>query len=207
MDKLLTIQETADILNVSTKTLRRWDDSPEGKLKSIRTEGGHRRYKSSDIQEILGEEIDSPNEDGVAVYCRVSSHEQKTKGDLERQKGRILEHCVNKKYQVVKIFEEVGSGMNDKRSKLKQMMKLAERGKISKVIIEHKDRLTRFNKEIYFAFFKTNEVEVEWMNETLTKSDESEMVEDMISLISSYSSKIYGKRSANRRKKNKESKK
>lgn len=83
-------------------------------------------------------------------------------------------------------------------------MKLAERGKISKVIIEHKDRLTRFNKEIYIAFFKTNNVDVEWMNETLTKSDESEMVEDMISLISSYSSKIYGKRSADRRKKKKE---
>lgn len=53
MDRLLTLKETGKLLNVSKQTLQRWDNS--GKLIAIRTEGGHRRYKLSDIEKILGE--------------------------------------------------------------------------------------------------------------------------------------------------------
>ena len=53
MDRLLTLKETGKLLNVSKQTLQRWDNS--GKLISVRTEGGHRRYKLSDIEKILGE--------------------------------------------------------------------------------------------------------------------------------------------------------
>ncbi len=52
MDRLLTLKETGQLLNVSKQTLQRWDNS--GKLIAIRTEGGHRRYKLSDIEKILG---------------------------------------------------------------------------------------------------------------------------------------------------------
>lgn len=52
MDRLLTLKETRQLLNVSKQTLQRWDNS--GKLIAIRTEGGHRRYKLSDIEKILG---------------------------------------------------------------------------------------------------------------------------------------------------------
>ena len=58
MDKLLTLKETEKLLNVSKSTLQRWDNS--GKLKAIRTEGGHRRYKQSDIERLIGE---NKNED------------------------------------------------------------------------------------------------------------------------------------------------
>ena len=51
MNKLLTLKETEQLLNVSKSTLQRWDNN--GKLKAVRTEGGHRRYKQSDIDEIL----------------------------------------------------------------------------------------------------------------------------------------------------------
>ena len=53
MDRLLTLKETGKLLNVSKQTLQRWDNS--GKLIAIRTEGGHRRYKLSDIEKILSE--------------------------------------------------------------------------------------------------------------------------------------------------------
>ena len=53
MDKLLSLKETEKLLNVSKSTLQRWDNS--GKLKAIRTEGGHRRYKQSDIERLIGE--------------------------------------------------------------------------------------------------------------------------------------------------------
>jgi putative resolvase len=133
-----------------------------------------------------------------------SSHEQKAKGDLERQNGRVLAYCVKKKYQVVKSYEEVGSGMCDTRPKLHQMFKMIENKEVDKVIVEHKDRLTRFNFNFLAAFFASHGVEVEWTEEVLgNKRYEDELVEDMLTLMSSFSNKIYGKRSAENRKKKK----
>ena len=86
MDKLLTISEVADILHVSKNSLRTWDK--EGKIVSVKTDGGHRRYRKSDVDAFAGFETtdDQKNEECVAVYCRVSSHDQKKHGDLDRQK-------------------------------------------------------------------------------------------------------------------------
>lgn len=204
-DKLLTLEKTRILLGVCKDTLRDWDN--KGKLKSVKTEGGHRRYKQSDVDAIIGtkREVETKNKEKVAVYCRVSSHEQKEKGDLDRQKARLLEHCIEKKYDVGYIFDEVGSGMNDNRAKLLKLMDLAKDKEITKIIIEHKDRLTRFNKNILIKYFESHNVVVEWTCETLSKGYENELVEDMLSLITSFSSKIYGRRSAENRKK-KESK-
>lgn len=136
----------------------------------------------------------------VAVYCRTSSHEQKKKGDLERQMGRVLAYCVEQKYEVVEKYEEVSSGMNNVRPKLKRLFRLIEEKKIDKVVIEHKDCLCRFMFEFLVAYFKSHGVEIEWMSEVLGKTYEEELVEDMLALMSSFSNKIYGKRSAENRK-------
>lgn len=208
MNNLIDISQASQLLGVDNSTLRYWDKS--GKLKSQRTIGGHRRYLMSDIKKLQGipeEEITKNNIDvsnNVAVYCRVSSHEQKQKGDLDRQKGRLLEYCIKNKYDVEHIFEEVGSGMSDTRNKLHRLCDIAEKTKISKIIVEHKDRLTRFNYKIYERYFKSLGVEIIIVEETLPKSYEAELVEDIMSLVASSSSKVYGKRSAENRKKKKE---
>jgi len=199
MNRLLSIKEAAEMLGVNPKTLRRWES--DNKIESQRTKGGHRRYLLSDVQGLQGIK-DDEIEKVVAVYCRVSSNEQKQKGDLDRQKGRMLDYCVSKKYNVEYVFSEVGSGMSDKRTKLLRLMDLSVDGKISKVIVEHKDRLARFNINYLKKFFESHDVQLEIVEETLPKTYEAELVEDMLSLISSFSSRIYGKRSAeNRRKK------
>ena len=72
------------------------------------------------------------------------------------------------------------------------------------VVIEYKDRLTRFCFEVFEAFFNSHGVEIECVEEVFPKSFENELVEDMLSLLSSFSSKIYGKRSAKNRRKKKE---
>ncbi len=192
------------MLGVDITTLRYWDKTD--KLKPQRTMGGHRRYLMSDIKKLQGiqgelssDNIESP--DQVAVYARVSSHEQKQKGDLERQKGRLLEYCVKKKYVVRHIFEEVGSGMSDTRTKLNRLCDVSEKREISKIVVVHKDRLTRFNYRLYERYFKSLGVEVIIVEETLPKSYEAELVEDIMSLVASSSSKVYGKRSAENRKK------
>lgn len=205
-DRLLTLDETANILNVSKETLRNWDR--DGKLVAHRSEGGHRKYIQSKIYEYIGIESneDATNIESVAVYCRVSSQDQKNNGDLERQKGRMLQHCIENKYNVEYILEEVSSGMKSKRPKLNQLYNLVIERKINRVIVEHKDRLARFMFNVFEEFFTSYDVKIEIVNETLPKSFENELVEDMLSLLSSFSSRIYGKRSAERRKKNKSEK-
>lgn len=205
MSRLISIGKAADLLGVHVDTLREWD--AEGKLSPVKTFGNHRRYNLEDIEAICGNKPKKAKSEfvRVAVYSRVSSHEQKSKGDLERQSGRILTYCAEKGYHVVKAYEEVGSGMCDSRAKLQQLFKLVSDGKIDKVIVEHKDRLTRFNFNFLHQFFDSYDVEIEWVSEVLgNKSYEQELVEDMLTLMSSFSNKIYGKRSAENRKKKKE---
>lgn len=200
VEKLLTTSKTCEMLDVSRWTLKKWEDS--GELNPIRTKGGHRRYKLSEVNRLLGvQAITESNPEVVCVYSRVSSHDQKTKGDLDRQKARLLEHCLKKKYNVEYVYSEVGSGMNDKRGKLKRLFHLVRSHLINRVVIEHKDRLTRFNYLYLETFFSSHGVVIEIMEETLPKSYEAELVEDIISLMASMSAKIYGKRSAENRKK------
>lgn len=205
--KLLSIGKAADILGVCLDTLREWDK--EGKLVPVKTPGNHRRYRLSDIKAFCGEIVEHKKERDevkVATYARVSSHEQKKKGDLERQNGRLLSYCVKKQYKIVKSYEEVGSGMSDTRPKLRNLFELIKDKKINKVVVEHKDRLTRFNFQFLDDFFASHGVQIEWMENVLGKSYEQELVEDMLTLMSSFSNKIYGKRSAENRRKKKEAK-
>jgi len=157
----------------------------------------------SEIEKLQGK-IQDDKSNVVSVYCRVSSHEQKTKGDLERQKLRLLEYCSEKKYQVETIYEEVGSGMSGTRRKLNSLFNQVIEGNISKVVVEYKDRLTRFNFEVVETLLKGFGVGIECVEKSLPKTFEAELVEDMLTLVASFSAKIYGRRSAERRKKKKD---
>lgn len=202
MEKLITVTKAADQLGVTKKTLQDWDKS--GKLPALRTAGGHRRYRQSDIEKLQGIERDTLDSNQVAVYARVSSQDQRQKGDLDRQKARLLEHCATKGYKVEAVLVDVCSGMKAKRPQLKHLFKLVSEHNINRVVVEYKDRLTRFCFEVFEAFFNSQGVEIECVEEVFPKSFENELVEDMLSLLSSFSSKIYGKRSADRRRKKKE---
>ena len=204
MPGLVTLRKAAEILGCGTSTLRTRDKN--GSLVAIRTPGGQRRYRIEDLETFQGiAKKSAQKSDAVAAYCRVSSHEQKAKGDLERQKGRVLTYCVGEKYNVTHVFEEVGSGMTDTRVKMLKLFDLAIKGEIGRVVVEHKDRLARFNFNVFQRFFQSHGVTVEWIEDVLPKSYEAELVEDMVSLMASFSAKVYGKRSAeNRKRKNAE---
>lgn len=197
-EKLLTTAEVCNLLNVTRWTLQKWEKS--GVLNPIRTPGGHRRFKQSEVNELMKvESSDAPvNLEVVAVYCRVSSQEQKQKGDLDRQKARTLEYCAKQNYKVEHVLSEVGSGMNDNRAKLKRLFHLVRSRLINRVIVEYKDRLTRFNYNFIDCFFSSYGVQIELIEEVLPKSYEAELVEDIVSLMASFSAKIYGRRSSQR---------
>ena len=74
--RFLKLEEASKYLNVSISTLRKWDK--DGKLKSIRTVGNHRRWKIEDIQRFIGEEDRSQRNNSeirVVTYARCSSTE------------------------------------------------------------------------------------------------------------------------------------
>lgn len=82
VEKLLNLKTVTELLDVSIKTLQRWD--AQGKIKVVRTPSGRRRIPESKVHRILGVENIKTNKK-LAIYGRVSSNEQKQKGDLERQ--------------------------------------------------------------------------------------------------------------------------
>jgi putative resolvase len=202
MKKIMVgIGEAANSLGVTADTLRQWDK--EGKFSPVKTFGNHRRYFVSDISRLQGFIVEPPKpEILVATYSRVSSQEQKTKGDLGRQNARLQTYCQSKSYTVVAAYEEVGSGMSDTRAKLQHLFKLVQSGAIKKVIVEFKDRLTRFAFNYLSNFFASYGVEIELVEIVLGKSYSEELVADMLTLMASFSAKLYGKRSADRRKQN-----
>ena len=194
MDKLYSISKTADILGVSQKTLRVWDK--QNKLIPVLTSGGHRRYKESDINAFIGiEPISNDNKEICVIYARVSSQKQKMSGDLDRQSQRLSEYCAKHNLYVEHIIKDVGSGLNDKRIGFNQLTNLVITGKVNKVIIEHKDRLTRFQFNFIKKIFKTFGVDIIVIDDKDEISDIEELTRDMMSLLACFSVKYYGKRS------------
>lgn len=203
MDKLLTLKETEELLNVSKSTLQRWDN--KGKLSALRTEGGHRRYRLSDIEKIFGKEQVSIKTDKdiiVATYARCSTPDQKAHGDIDRQSARIFEYCTKHNYKVEYIIKDMGSGLNDKRKGFVKLCNLAANRKINKVVIEHKDRLTRFQYNLIEFFFNSYGVDIELLDKK-EYMEQEELVNDMMMLIASFSGKVYSLRAQENRKKRK----
>lgn len=132
----------------------------------------------------------------VVVYCRVSGRKQEQEGDLDRQVGRVMAHCIEQSYDVVSIIKDVGSGMSTNRAGLTKLFELVESKSVDLMVVEHKDRLTRFMGGYLERYFKSHGARVEIIHEILGKSYEEELVEDILSLMASFSAKIYGRRSA-----------
>lgn len=195
---LLTIKQVSEILGVSKETLRNWDKDKT--LPSIKTAGGHRRWRKTDIDGYMGvQQQEEIAVNDVCIYGRVSSHEQKQKGDLDRQCQRLSGYCAKKKYKVSHILKDVGSGLSDTRKSLRKLFELVVERKISKVIIEHRDRLTRFQFKVFEYFFNSYDVEIVVVEKKDTEENE-ELVEDIMMLMASFCGKVHGRRSAKRRK-------
>lgn len=192
MEKLLTSHQAAKLLNVWPHTIRRWEK--EGKLKPLRTPGGHRRYKESQIMALIGEEANETGLRRCAVYARVSTAKQAEAGNLQRQKERLITYAVEKDYQVKAIYAEIASGLNENRRELAKLAKTATKDEIDVIIIEYKDRLARFGYKYLEQYFRSYGIENNIVELDEEKSPQEELVEDMIAIVTSFSARIYGKR-------------
>jgi len=191
MSKLISIIEASELLGVDNKTLRRLDK--EGRLVPIRTLGGHRRYNVDDIDVLLGGNIKPLNIIKHAfVYCRVSTKKQQESGNLIRQKERLVNYCNEKNYQVINIYEEIASGLNDNRRELKKMFRHLD--EVDKIVIEYSDRLARFGYSYLAEFAKAFNVEIEVIEQSENLKPNEEMVNDLVSIVTCFSARLYGVR-------------
>ena len=181
---LLMINEAADLLGVSTKTLRRWEK--EGKMKSQRTAGGHRRYA---VQDLIG---GKKTKGTTLCYARVSSHDQKE--DLKRQ-CMVLESYSASQGFSFELIQDLGSGMNYKKKGLNRLLKLLCTGNIDRLVITHKDRLLRFGSELVFAICEIFGIEVVIINKSADSSYEEDLTSDVLEIITVFSARLYGSRS------------
>jgi putative resolvase len=130
--------------------------------------------------------------DYIVTYARVSSSENKQ--NLETQSQRLINFCNAKGWQTSENIKEVGSGVNDNRKKL---LKVLQDRIATKIIVEHKDRLTRFGFNYILTICKSFNCEIVIINET--DSQKEDIIQDFIFIITSFCSKIYGQRRSKRK--------
>ena len=166
---------------VTTRTV--WNWVYRGLVKTERDSTGHL---------IIIEDEDSLINDSVAVYARVSSSQNKD--NLERQRKRVEDYCAARGYKVIKSVEEIGSGLNDKRPKLE---KLLTDYSVKKIVVEHADRLSRFGSNYIRKLMEMQGRQIEVINEQ--DSDRDDLMQDFVSVITSFCARLYGLRRSKRR--------
>ena len=196
-------KDIAGFLGVTTKTLQNWEAA--GKITFRRDAVSNRRYLTKeDTIDLLKEHQllwdDTASKKRDIIYARVSSHDQNSHGDLDRQVRFLIDSVDD--LQNVLILSEVGSGLNDRRKKLQQLLKMVMSGEVNRVFITYRDRLTRFGFHYLETMFKEQGVEIVIVKQQQDeRSVEQELTDDMMSLIASFSGKLYGLRSKKKQEK------
>ena len=181
-------KEFAKKIGVSISTLRRWDK--EGRLVPTRTTTNHRVYTDDDIFKVLN--LKKPNNQGkIVVYCRVSSHAQKD--DLQSQLEAMQTFCLAQGIAVDEWHSEVGGCLNFKRKIFLSLMDRIEIGEIQTLYVAHKDRLARFGFDYFEHMANRHNCQIIVANQE-KPSPQQELVEDMLTIIHSFSSWLYGLR-------------
>lgn len=164
-------------------------------MKTIRTEGGHRRVAVSEIHRLQGTQ--QKERTITLAYARCSTHKQEE--NLERQVGRVLEHCTKQGWQV-ELFKEIGSGLNDNRAQFKRLLTRVADDDVARVVVECKDRLARFGFETFVIYCRNLGVDVVVLEDATPKEFEQEFADDIIALVASYSGRMYGRRGGRKKK-------
>ena len=190
--------ELAKMLGCSRGTLN--NREREGKLKTCYLDSGRRYYKREDVLLALKEK-DLLLEDDAKVdllYCRVSTHNQKNRGDLDRQISDSLNKIALMNPKNLEIFSDVGSGLDDERKNFKKVLNKILSGEVDRLFVLYKDRLARFGFgqiEEVCKHFGTKIVVLS--EDEKSQTVEEELAEDIISIIHSFSGKLYGRRRKN----------
>ena len=186
MSKYYSIHSFSKILGVTPQTLRNWDKS--GKLKPHHTtKSGYRYYSSEQLNNITNVQ----GIDRITVgYCRVSSYKQKD--DLERQFANMYTYLLAQG-KPFRIIQDIGSGINYHNKGLIELIQLINNNLVEKLVVLYKDRLLRFGFELIEEIAKLHNCKIEIIDHT-EKTEQQELVEDLVQIITVFSCKLQGRR-------------
>lgn len=180
--KKYKISEYARLNKVTVRTVWNWIKLGKVKIETSLT-GRHL---------IIEEDYEANQRELVAVYARVSSSENKD--NLEKQADRLISYANAKGYKIEKVIKEIGSGLNDER---KGLISLLKDKSINLIIVEHKDRLTRFGFNYIETLLENENRKIEVINPP--ENHKEDLVADFVSIITSFCARIYGKRRTKRK--------
>jgi putative resolvase len=179
----MKLSQYAKKVGVTYRTAFRWWQN--GDIKGY-------QLPSGTIVVTEGEERPESRTGQVVIYARVSSHEHRA--NLERQAERLEDYCAAKGYQVSRVVKEIGSGVNDNRAKF---LALLEDQRIHTIVVEHKDRATRFGFRYLDTLLKGQGRTLEVVN--LAENNREDLLTDLVSIIYSFAARLYGQRRAKRK--------
>jgi predicted site-specific integrase-resolvase len=177
----MKLSDYAKKVGVTYKTAWRWFQA--GKIKGYQMDTGT----------IIITEDDQPElPQKVALYARVSSSENRANLDMQAQ--RLMDYCAAKGWQLSKVVKEVGSGVNDNR---KQFLALLADPTVTVIVVEHKDRATRFGFNYLETLLGLQNRRIEVVN--LADNGREDLLQDLVSIIYSFCARLYGIRRAKRK--------
>ena len=180
MNDLISTGKLAKLLGVSLSTIYRW--LKRGKIEEpLRTFGNHRRFNENNFKEKNSKTI---------LYSRVSSYGQKD--DLKRQSNKILTFAKENNY---KNIELIGSGLNYNKKGFKLLLNKIVNRQINTIIIQHKDRLSRFGIGIIQSFAKEFGTNIMIIEKEIDKSKDIQLMNDLMALLTSFTGSIRRRRS------------
>lgn len=185
--------ELARMIGKNTRTVQNY--CIKGYINSIIIPSGKRIISRDEVIKYLKNSklLYEDNNKIDLIYARVSTNKQKNRGDLDSQIEYITKQIISMNPKNLKIFSEVGSGLNDNRKELKKVLAMVMNDEIDRIFILYKDRLTRFGfnyLEEICDRFGTKIIVISTKIEE--KSIQEELAEDIISIIHSFNGKLYG---------------
>ena len=190
-----SIGKFSKLIGKNAQTLREWDKKGELKPHHI-TPSGYRYYSQEQLNHFLGLKGVVANTKKVIGYCRVSSNKQKD--DLGRQIDNVKMYMIARGYQF-DVITDIGSGINYNKKGLNQLIDMITNSEVEKIVVLYKDRLLRFGFEIIENLCNKYGTTIEIIDNT-EKTEEQELVEDLIQIVTVFSCRLQGKR-ANKAKK------
>jgi len=181
-------KEVLDLLQITRPTLTKY--VKEGWIKVNILPNGRYDYDKDSVYKLFNKGVERK----TYIYARVSTSKQKK--DLENQIQMLKQFCFSNGYCVSKVFSDIASGISfEKRKDFFKMLDDVLAGKVERVVISYKDRLSRVGFELFYHLFNKCNCEIVVMNEVGSeKLDSEEMFEEIISLLHCYSMKLYSKR-------------
>lgn len=186
---LITLPEFANRIGFSRQKVFRMVKS--GELNVHMRKNGRNYFLEEDVDKYLNKPSIPNNDKKVVAYYRVSSSSQKP--DLINQRKSIETFSINSGIVIDEYLSDIGSGMNFNRKNFNKILIMMMRKQISKLILTYEDRMVRFGFDIIRSIAKENNVEIIVINLKST-SPEEEMVEDLMTIIHVFSSRLYGLR-------------